>query len=103
MPTNTEWDTANAFDGGAATNVGATVGWDNNAETYESALKLPSAGYRIRSTGLLNTQGTHGYYWSSTVSTVFGTNARHLYFFSTAANTTDSTRALGFSVRCLKN
>ena len=101
VPTNTEWDTvdAAALGSGNGTNGGNTTGWDNNVETYESALKLPSAGYRSRTNGLLNNQGTYGYYWSSTVS---GTNAR-LYFYSTAAYATYFNRAYGFSVRCLKN
>jgi uncharacterized protein (TIGR02145 family) len=91
VPTNARWDTADSF--------GA---WNNNTDTYNSALKLPSAGNRNRINGLLNNQGTNGYYWSSTVS---GTNARYLNFNSTAANTNTATvhRANGFSVRCLKD
>ena len=89
VPTNTEWNTADTF--------GA---WNNNTDTYNSALKLPSAGYRNRVNGLLSYQGTNGYYWSSTVS---GTNARYLHFLSTAATTNYSHRAYGFSVRCLKD
>ena len=100
VPTDAQWATAVAFDGGAATNGGATVGWDNNTETYESALKLPSAGHRVRFNGLLYNQGTHGYYWSSTVS---GTIARYLVFNSTAATTYNSHRASGFTVRCLRD
>ena len=101
VPTITEWSTADTFDGGAATNGGATLGWDNNTETYESALKLPSAGYRERINGSLNHQGTYGHCWSSTVS---GTNnARYLTFYSTAANTGSNSRAHGFSVRCLRD
>ena len=100
VPTDAQWATADAFDGGAATNGGATVGWDNNTETYESALKLPSAGNRHRINGLLSNQGTYGGCWSSTVS---GTNARSLSFGSAAANTSYSARASGFTVRCLKN
>ena len=100
VPTDAQWATADAFDGGALVNGGATVGWDNNTETYESALKLPSAGNRNRINGLLNSQGTHGYYWSSTVS---GTSARPLHFDSTAALTNFNVRAYGFTVRCLKD
>ena len=100
VPTDGQWATADAFNGGAATNGGVTVGWDNNTETYESALKLPSAGYRDRITGLLLNQGTLGLCWSSTVS---GTYARFLYFSSTSANTGINHRANGFTVRCLKN
>ena len=102
VPASAEWDTAAAaaFGSGNGTNGTSTTGWDNNVETFESALKLPSSGSRHRVTGLLSNQGTFGYYWSSTVS---GTNARRLYFNSTAASTTYNSRAFGFTVRCLKN
>ena len=100
VPTDAQWATADAFNGGAATNGGTTVGWDNNTETYESALKLPSAGLRNRRNGLLNYQGTSGSYWSSTVS---GTNARSLDFLSAAANPISNDRARGCTVRCLRD
>ena len=100
VPTDVEWVAADAYDNGAATNGGATVGWDNNTETFTSDLKLPSTGYRNRVDGLLNIQGTIGYYWSSAVN---GTGARHLYFASAAANMDGNHRAYGFSVRCLKD
>ena len=90
VPTNTEWDTADTFGT-----------WNNNTDTFNSDLKLPSAGGRNRIDGLLYNQGTLGHSWSSTVS---GTNARYLTFYSTAANTSFTHhRASGFSVRCLKN
>ena len=90
VPTNTEWDIVNSF--------GA---WSNNVKTFESDLKLPSAGHRNRMDGLLTDQGISGYYWSSAVS---GTYARNLFFNSTAASTINHySRAQGFSVRCLKN
>ena len=89
VPTITEWSIADTF--------GA---WNNNTDTFNSNLKLPSAGHRSHITGLLIRQGTFGYYWSSTVS---GTYARLLNFFGTAAATYGSNRANGFSVRCLKN
>ena len=89
VPTNAEWDTADTF--------GA---WDNNTDTFNSDLKLPSAGLRFRISGVLLTQGTFGHYWSSTV---LGTNALNLLFKSTAAHTLRSDRAHGFSVRCFKD
>ena len=89
VPTDTEWNTADSFGG-----------WNNNTDTYNSALKLPSAGFRLRIDGLLYDQGTRGYCWSSSVS---GTNALNLRFHSTAANTIIHNRAHGFTVRCLKN
>jgi uncharacterized protein (TIGR02145 family) len=90
VPTNGEWDTADAFNSQ----------WNNSTDTYNSTLKLPSSGYRARTDGTLNDQGTNGYYWSSTVS---GTNARDLNFNSTVANTSYNHRASGFTVRCLKD
>ncbi len=89
VPTDAQWATAGSF--------GA---WNNNTDTYNSALKLPSAGYRYRLNGLLDVQGSVGFYWSSTVS---GTNARYLTFLSAAAHTGSYWRAFGFSVRCLKD
>ena len=89
VPTNTEWNTADTF--------GA---WANNTDTFNSALKLPSSGYRTRTNGTLDNQGTYGYYWASTVS---GTNARYLSFLSTAAHTLSLNRAHGLTVRCLKD
>ena len=90
VPTNAQWATADSF--------GA---WNNNTDTYNSALKLPSAGRRFSITGLLYNQGSLGFYWSSTVN---GTYARYLAFGITAARTSyGSDRASGFTVRCLKN
>ena len=89
VPTDAQWATADSF--------GA---WNNNTDTYNSALKLPSAGRRNHVSGLLDSQGTSGYYWSSTVS---GADARILAFLSPAASTSIRNRAYGFTVRCLKN
>jgi uncharacterized protein (TIGR02145 family) len=100
VPTEDEWNTADSYNDGLATGSGSTVGWDDNTETYESTLKLPSSGLRLRSNGTLFNQGTHGSYWSSTVS---GTTASILNFNSPVASTYNSNRALGFTVRCLKD
>ena len=63
--------------------------------------RMPFAGYRHYTDGSLSTQGTHGYYWASTIS---GTNANYLYFNSSAVYpASTSNRAYGFAVRCLKD
>jgi hypothetical protein len=73
----------------------------NNAQgAFASALKLPVAGDRDDSVGSLNSVGTYGSYWSSAVNGVF---SRSLYFYSSGAYMFDSSRAYGFSVRCLKD
>ncbi len=89
VPTEAEWDAERQS-------------WSSHDYhgAIESPLKLPAAGYRSRSTGSLNVVGAYGYYWSSTVSDTF---ARFLFFSSTNAGMTSSSRAGGRSVRCLQD
>ena len=74
-------------------------GSNNSAGAFASPLKLPMAGGRDGSNGTLIFVGTFGFYWSSTVSS---TDSRGLFFGSSAYMDTDI-RAVGFSVRCLKD
>ena len=76
--------------------------WDSNDPegAFASNLKLTVAGYRYYGTGTLTDVGSHGRYWSSTVHT---TSARYLYFNTSVADTHRSTRAYGYSVRCIKD
>jgi len=73
---------------------------NNSAGAFASPLKLPLAGYRLRSDGLLLNVGNQGGYWSSTVSSV---SARYLYFNSSTSLMLNFFRANGFSVRCIKD
>ena len=68
-------------------------------DAYNSVLKLPVAGYRLKSSGALSRVGSFGYYWSSKT----GTNARYLFFKSNFAGMRANDRAFGFSVRCIKD
>ncbi len=76
--------------------------WSSNnaAGAFASPLKLPLAGGRNSSTGLLGDLGTFGYYRSSTASS---SAARYLYFGSGVAIMFAGDRAFGFSVRCIKD
>lgn len=65
-----------------------------------SPLKLPLTGYRTNSDGQVTDSGFSGDYWTSTVE---GKNARGLYFDSGTAATDGGGRAVGVSVRCIKN
>ena len=89
IPTNAELNQERAS-WTANTSVGA----------INSPLKLPLAGYRYYSNGTLYNVGSNGFYWSSTVSS---TSARHLYLNSSSALMYSSDRALGNSVRCIKD
>ena len=90
VPTEAEWDAERAS---WAPNSNATG-------AINSPLKLPMAGYRLFSDGSLNTVGTLGIYWSSTVSS---TNSRYFRFSSSDALFFPSFRASGYSVRCIKD
>jgi len=77
---------------------------DNNWTTclgpWNSALKLHAAGDLNSSTGALTYRGAFGSYWSSTQND--GTNGRYLYFYSGNSSMNLTTKAYGFSVRCLR-
>ena len=64
-----------------------------------SALKLPAAGYRVHNSGTLNTVGSNGFYWSSTVSS---SNVIYLSLGSSNADMYAIQRAYAFSVRCIE-
>ena len=90
VPTQAEWATVAGFFS-PQTSVGA----------FNSALKLPLAGYRDRALGSLGHQGSAGYYWSSSP---FGANAYNLSFNSGSVSPASvDNRAYGFSVRCVKD
>jgi uncharacterized protein (TIGR02145 family) len=72
----------------------------SSAGAFASPLKLPMAGSRFNSDGSLNSVGTLGFYWSSTVS---GTYSRYLRFSSSDAGIYVHNRASGLAVRCLKD
>lgn len=74
----------------------------SSAGAFSSPLRLPVAGYR-NLVGGLNFVGVHGNYWSATVSGKYST---YYLFFSSdnkKAFTHEYWRALGYSVRCLKD
>jgi uncharacterized protein (TIGR02145 family) len=97
LPTLTELDEERNSGG---TGFWGTGSAQNNATgAFNSLLKLPMAGYRLYSDGSLGNVDSFGVYWSSTVS---GADARNLYVDSGDANLGTSSRAFGFSVRCLK-
>jgi hypothetical protein len=77
--------------------------WSTNdaGGAFSSPLKLPLAGYRSSSDGALSTSIIWiGGYWSSSVSI---NNSLNLAFPSNNAYMNSASRALGYSVRCIKN
>jgi uncharacterized protein (TIGR02145 family) len=88
IPTYTEWNNANA-----------NGGWMSYTNTYNSVLKLHSAGYLDPTNGTLNERGSSGHYWSSKLyDTMDGWN---LSFYSNYCNIISNPLTYGFSLRCL--
>lgn len=89
IPTDAEWDEER-------------LSWNTNdsAGAFGSPLKLPDAGFRRSGTGAIFSVGLVGTYWSSTVD---GINSRLLNFGSSGAATSIGDRAVGASVRCIKD
>jgi uncharacterized protein (TIGR02145 family) len=69
-----------------------------NGGAFASPLKLSITGYRYN--GPIFDLGNYGYYWSSTVS---GTSSFSLVITSGGASISDSWRAYGHTVRCIKD
>jgi uncharacterized protein (TIGR02145 family) len=88
LPTSTEWDSER-------------LSWSSNnaAGAFASPLKLTVAGYRSGSDGLLVGVGIYGCYWSSTVNS---SSAFSMNFLSNTAGMNSNQRAVGGSVRCIK-
>jgi uncharacterized protein (TIGR02145 family) len=72
----------------------------NSLGAFASPLKLPVAGRRENSNGLLSQVGSSGLYWCSTINGAF---SRFLFFPNNQANMNDHYRAYGFAVRCIKD
>ncbi|MBU0483284.1 MAG: hypothetical protein KKB30_02060 [Proteobacteria bacterium] len=89
LPTETEWQTERALWSSA-----------DRSGAFVSSLKLVSAGHRDRYDGSIDGAGTDGGYWSSTVN---GDLDSFLYFDSGVASILSNRRAVGFSVRCIKD
>lgn len=76
----------------------------NHETDHEGSLFIPATGFRHVTTGALIHVGTEGDYWSSSPYSSSSTGAGHLGFNSTAVYPQGgSSRANGFSVRCVRN
>lgn len=78
------------------------LSWSSNnaAGAFTSPLKLTKSGFRFYDDGSLTNISVSGGYWSSTVSS-FGST--YLYITDSDATMTTIYRAMGFSVRCIKD
>jgi len=77
--------------------------WDtkNTAGAYNSPLRWTVAGYRDFPDGQVYESGSTGAYWSSTVAN--NTKSMVLSFSANGGYTLSDFRAVGYSVRCIKN
>ncbi len=78
------------------------LSWSSNNYygAFASPLKFSVAGLRYSSNASLLNTGSYGLYWSSTVNGIY---ANGLAFTSSTANINNHLRALGYTVRCIKD
>lgn len=78
------------------------ISWstNNNSGAFASNLKLSMGGERVASFSVRGV-GTSGCYWTSTTRTNGG--VRYLFFDNSSANINNTFRAIGNSIRCIKN
>lgn len=90
IPTKAEWQAELA-----------SWGTSNSAGAINSPLALSLTGWRSASTGSLVAVGTEGWYWSSTMNSIY---SEALKFTSTTASIQSSERRVhGYAVRCIKH
>ncbi len=101
VPTMAEWAAIGAG------NSSIIKTWDSTTHLMEvpsekgPTLILPAAGLRYYVDGLSSSQGSGGYYWSSSVPSG-STYARYVAFAGATLGRNTNGRAGGFSVRCLQ-
>ena len=81
---------------------GYTGYWFSGKNAYTTEVPqvfFPAAGYRFHN-GNASGRGSKGAYWSSTSST---STSSYLYFTSASVSEIGTSRALGYSVRCVKD
>ena len=83
-----------------ATDVAGSTKVTNRATAFTNFLKLPSAGGRNDGSGSLYGQGSWGGVWASSVG---GSGARYVVFFSGVAGLGSTGRVGARSVRCLRD
>jgi len=79
----------------------ATWTTKNTAGAFGSSLKWVTAGYRDFPDGQIYGPGASGGYWSSTIANT--SKAMVLWMSASEGFTLDDFRAVGYSVRCIKN
>jgi len=82
------------------TNINGIYGYRCTDKATGASLFLPAVGYRYGSSGLLNSVGSFGYYWSSTP--YLTTNAYYLIFYSNNFYVYhNNNRTYCFSIHCV--
>lgn len=71
---------------------------------FWNALKLPMAGYRYHSNGIMDNQWAYWFYWTSTPDYTASRYATDIRFYATDITFEDNNnRPIGFPVRCFKD
>lgn len=89
VPTKAEWSAERA-----------TWSEDNRDGAFGSPLKLPPGGSRNNQGDFFDSVGSNAYYWASTIE---GDESQSIRALSSFVSEQTGVRALGFSIRCIKD
>ena len=81
--------------------VSGCNGWEIKCTSTGGTIFLPAVGCRINAS--FNAQGSYGFYWSSTLSTDYPSDARYLRFDSSLASMYIGYRYRGYTVRAVQS
>jgi hypothetical protein len=90
IPTKVEW-----------TNVDASGNWTDWNGPWNSALKMHAAGELLDFNGSLDDRGSFGNYWSS--KQIDANSGWQLSFYGGYSGMSNPPKALGFTLRCIKD
>ena len=97
MPTHDEWTELRQKCTWTWTTQNGVFGYKVTSKTNGRSIFLPAAPYRDDSS--LYNAGSGGYYWSSSLYTVYSNEAMYVYFDSSYVDWSHGNRFRGFSVR----
>ncbi len=109
LPSNSEWNTLINYLGGrniAGNKLKETgiVHWQspNSASTNESGFTALPAGDRVSQAAYYDL-GTYGFWWSSNEFNTQNAYTQYIYYNSSNVDSLNFGKAVGFSIRCIKN
>lgn len=97
MPTDAEWNELREHCTWKQSTLSGVNGYKVTSKSNGNSIFLPAAGFRYDS--LLNNAGSYCYYWSSSLSANYPSEARTMYSSESGVYNSSNSRYYGYTVR----